>query len=296
MDFLRSNSCFYTFIIAIVVIITINPVLAQEDGMIISYRGPGGYYIGDTIILDGKNTLGNATLLKISGPDLPSAGVPVSDLNGIPGSGTIAPMNDDGSWKFVWSSANTVGGEKLLTARYTITSFDPAKPQNSASVSIHLKKPDFYVYPQQGQITPGDYVQLNGIAERGVTEVKIDITDPNGTILHSHTSSVSSSGYFGYGFRADLHPGKYFVSVTSPSVKNVFSTSITVMTSNEPVSAAQPSPISTPSESVSVAPTLSPVLTRSTSPSETPFCPLTIIAGIIISALIVIVRSPEWRK
>jgi hypothetical protein len=54
MDFLRLNSCFYTFIMAILVMVTINPVLAQEDGMIISYRGPGGYYIGDTIIFDGK--------------------------------------------------------------------------------------------------------------------------------------------------------------------------------------------------------------------------------------------------
>jgi hypothetical protein len=36
-------------------------------------------------------------------------------------------------------------------------------------------------------------MQMNGIAERGVTEVKIDIADFRGTILRSYTSSVSGS-------------------------------------------------------------------------------------------------------
>jgi hypothetical protein len=145
--------------------------------------------------------------LKISGPDLPSQGVPVYDLNGIPGLGNTAPVNQDNSWKFVWSSAKIVGVEKIVTARYTITAFDLTNPEKTASVSILMKKPEFYINPQQSQVNPGDYVQVNGNAERGVTEVKIDISNSNGTILRSYTSSVSGSGYFNCGFRADMQPG-----------------------------------------------------------------------------------------
>jgi hypothetical protein len=103
-----------------------------------------------------------------------------------------------------------MGVEKLVTARYTITAFDLSNPEKTASVSILMKKPDFYINPQKSQVNPGDYVQLNGIAERGVTQVKIDITDSNETILRSYTSSVGGSGYFNYGFRARHATGTIF--------------------------------------------------------------------------------------
>jgi len=299
MDFLRLNKYFYSIIMVIAVTGIIQPVLAQEGNMTISYRGPGGYYLGDTIIFDGKNTVGNTTLLKISGPDLPSQGVPVYDLNGIPGSGNTVPVNQDGSWKFVWFSANIMGVEKLVTARYTITAFDLANPEKTASVSVLVKKPEFYINPQKSQVNPGDYVQLNGIAERDVTQVKIDITDSKGTILRSYTSSVSSSGSFNYGFRADMQPGHYFVSVSNPSMKTVLRTSIMVVPSTESaLTTTIPSPISTPSESLSVPPTPSPGLTQpvAPSPSAIPLSPFTAIAGLIISGIIALVGSTKRRK
>jgi len=299
MDFLRLNKYFYSFVMVIAVIAIIQPVLAQGGDMAISYRGSGGYYLGDTIIFDGKNTVGNTTLLKISGPDLPSQGVPVYDLNGIPGSGNTVPVNLDGSWKFVWFSANIMGVEKLVTARYTITAFDLANPEKTASVSVLLKKPEFYINPQKSQVNPGDFVKLNGIAERDVTQVKIDITDSKGTILRSYTSSVSSSGSFNYGFRADMQPGHYFVSVSNPSMKTVLRTSITVVPSTESaLTTTIPSPISTPSESLSVPPIPTPSLTQrvAPSPSAVSLSPFTAIAGLMISGIIALVGSTRRRK
>ncbi len=149
MDNFRFNKYFIFTVVIITAICIIQPVFAQGGGtMTITYRGSGGYYIGDTIIFDGKDTVGNTTLLKISGPGLPASGVPVYDLEGIPGSGNNAPMNNDGTWKFVWSSANIKGIEKLVTARYTITAFDLINPEQTASVSVFLKKPEFYINPQ----------------------------------------------------------------------------------------------------------------------------------------------------
>jgi len=277
----------------------IQPVLAQDGSMIISYRGSGGYYLGDTVVFDGKTTVGTPTLLKISGPGLPSQGVPVYDLNGVPGSGNTVPVNEDGTWRFVWYSATIAGSEKIRTARYTITAFDLANPEKTASVSVLLKKPEFYINPQKSQVNPGDYVQLNGIAERDVTQVKIDITDSKGTILRSYTSSVSSSGSFNYGFRADMQPGHYFVSVSNPSMKTVLRTSITVVPSMESaLTTTIPSQISTPSESLSVPPTPSPSLTQQVapSPSAVSLSPFTAIAGLIISGIIALVGSTRRRK
>jgi hypothetical protein len=173
MENLHFNKFFFSFVMLIAVICIIQPVVAQAGTMTITYRGSGGYYLGETIIFDGKDTVGNATLLKISGPGLPSQGVPVYDLNGIPGSGNTVPMNTDGSWKFVWLSANTAGINKMMTARYTITAFDLTNPENTASISVFLKKPEFYINPQLSPIKPGDYIQLSGVAERGVTTLRL---------------------------------------------------------------------------------------------------------------------------
>jgi hypothetical protein len=299
MDILQLNNNFFFLSLFITVMCIIQPVLAQEDSMIISYRGSGGYYLGDTVVFDGKTTVGTPTLLKISGPGLPPEGVPVYDLNGVPGSGNTVPVNEDGTWRFVWYSATIAGSEKIRTARYTITAFDFTNPEKTASVTILLKMPDFYINPQQREVTPGDYVQLNGIAERGVTDVKIDITDSKGTILRSYTSSVSGSGSFNYGFRADMQPGEYFVSVSNPAMKDVLRTTITVVPPKESaLNTTIPSPIPTPSESLSVPPTPSPNLTQpvASSPSAIPLSPLTAIAGLIISGIIALTGSNGCRK
>jgi hypothetical protein len=298
MDFLRlHNNFFLALFIAVMCII--QPVLAQDGSPIISYRGSGGYYLGDTIVFDGKTTVGTPALLKISGPGLPREGVPVYDLNGVPGSGNTVPVNEDGTWRFVWYSASIAGSEKIRTARYTITAFDLTNPEKTASVTILLKMPDSYISPQQHEVKTGDYVQLNGITELGVTELKIDIADSNGTILRSYTSPVSGSGYFNYGFRADVQPGEYFVSVSNPAMKEVLRTTITVVPPEEtPLPATTTFPISTPSESVSVAPTPLPNLTQpvASSPSAIPLSPIITISGLMISGTIILVWSNRRRK
>ena len=93
-------------------------MLGDEGIVSISYRGAGGYTLGDVIYFDGRNTAGNTTLLKITGRTAGNR-VPVYNLDGNPGSGNTIPVNADGTWKFVWYSANIDGIEKIITARYT---------------------------------------------------------------------------------------------------------------------------------------------------------------------------------
>ena len=113
------NYRIYSFLVLIIALLwCFSPVLADNGSISITYRGAGGSYIGNLIIFDGYNTVGNTTVLQINGPGLPASGVPVYDLNGPVGAGTPVEVNPDGSWKFVWYTANIQGISRMQTTRY----------------------------------------------------------------------------------------------------------------------------------------------------------------------------------
>src|SRR5208337_4316343 len=115
---------------------------AQNGTVSIAYRGAGGYYMGDSIIFDGKNTIGNTTVIKVTGPGLPSEGVPPYNLTDTPGTGNTVVTDASGTWSFYWDSSQAVGIDNLYTARYTFTLFDLSDPQDISSSSVYLKKPE----------------------------------------------------------------------------------------------------------------------------------------------------------
>jgi len=139
-----------------------------------------------------------------------------------------------------------------------------------------LKRPEFYVVASQNPVGPGDYIQLTGFAEKGVSYVKIDVTDPSGNILHTFISPVSATGYFQYGFHVDMPPGQYRVIVSNPSMKNGLDQSLIVAVPATPVSGI----------SMNETATLTPVVTSpapaatSPIPTRVPISPICAIAGI----------------
>ena len=293
MDILRLNKGYCSFVMLIAVILIIQPVLADGGTLSISYRGAGGYYVGDTITFDGRGTIGNTTLLKITGPGLPSEGVPLSDLNGIPGSGNTVTVTRDSTWRFNWYSANTAGIEKMVTARYTITAMDLSNPEKTATTSVLMKKPEFYINPQLSPINQGDYVQLNGYAERGVTYVKIDVSDSSGKAVRTYISPVSGLGSFNYGFRADMPPGRYVATVSNPAMKNTLMTPLNiVLPGNANLTSSENENVT-----VTVSPTQAqPVTPVASQTPATPLSPLTAITGLFIFAVIALVWSTGQRK
>jgi hypothetical protein len=218
----------------------IQPALAASDMVSIAYRGAGGYYIGDTIILDGFNKAGNITVLKLTGPGLPAEGVPIYDLNGAVGTGNPVEVKDNGSWHYVWYTSSIKGIDQMQTARYYITAFDYNDPTQATTTSVMMKKPEFYVVATPDTLETGDYLQLLGTAEQGTTDIKIQVSDADGKVLHTYETGASESGYFTYAFHVDMQPGDYYITVSSPSVKNTFRTTITVIppqTANSSVTA-----------------------------------------------------------
>ena len=229
MRIVRINKAFLVLVLLIAAICGIQPVLGNNGTVSIAYRGSGGSYIGDTVIFDGKNTVGTITFIRITGPGLPDEGVPIYDLNGVPGSGNTVEVNPDGTWKLAWYTSSIKGVEKMQTARYYLTAADLAHPEISSTTSVVMKKAEFYATLTPNPATLDEYVLLAGTAERGVSYVRIDVTDMSGKILRTFTSPVSASGYFNYGFHVDMQPGDYYITVSNPALKNPLRMTLSVI-------------------------------------------------------------------
>jgi len=258
----------------------LQPVMAENGTITIAYRGSGGSYIGETVVFDGRNTYGNTTLIKITGPNLPSDGVQVNNLNAPSGTATSVGVDSDGRWKYVWYASSVPGLEKLQTARYTFTATDSSDSTKSATTSYMLKKPEFYITVSPNPSNPGDYIELIGSAEQGITSAKIEISDTSGTVLHTFTSPVGSSGYMSYGFHGDLVPGQYTVTVSTPSLKDPYRTVMTVVA---PESSMTVTGVVTAPVTLDVTGEIPPAPASTTLPARSPVLPATILAALIVS-------------
>jgi hypothetical protein len=285
MGILSVNKIFCCFLLLCAAACMLQPVMADNGTITIAYRGSGGGYIGDTVVLDGKNTYGSTVLLKITGPDLPSGGVPVNNLNDPSIAGTPAEVDQYGAWKFVWYAANVQGLEKLKTGKYTFIATDSAHPDKSATTVYMLKKPEYVITASPNPVNPGHYVELIGTAEKGITTAKIEVRDASGRVLHTYTSPVSSSGYFSFGLHVDMVPGQYQVIVSNPELKAPFGTvlsvvpeegalPVTTLTAQKTVSAIPTSDVTHEITSAPVSPT------DPTSPAQSPVAPVTIMVAL----------------
>jgi hypothetical protein len=288
MKLIPVNRFFCSFLLLCAAACVLQPVMAEAGTITIGYRGSGGIYIGDTIIFDGKNTFGNTTLLKITGPGLPSEGMPINNLNGPSGTGTPVGVDQYGMWKFVWYASNVPGLEKMQTARYTFIATDSLNPGESTTTSLLLQRPEFYITVSPNPSNPGDYIQLIGKAEQDITSAKIEITDASGKVLHSFTSLVDSSGSLSYSFHEDMEPGQYTVTVSNPTLKAPYRTVMSVVAAEGTLLVTT---VTMPDQG-SAVPTAevtegaAPAPASETSPAKSPVSPVTILAALMAGIIV----------
>jgi hypothetical protein len=297
MRIIQLNKGFYTVVLFFAVMCFIQPAFATNGTITVTYRGTGGSTIGDTVIFDGLNTIGNTTMIKITGPGLPSEGLPLYDLNGVPGSGNTIDVGSDGLWKFVWYTSLIQGVDKIQTARYTVIASDSNRGDIAASTSIMIKKPYFTISASPNPVTPGNYVQLIGTAEQGVDYVKIEITDASGKVFHTFTSPVGASGYLNYGFHVDMQPGQYNILVSNPSFKTPYRAILTV------IAPPEPNPVSGIEENTTLldqnansTPESTPLSAPTKKPTQAPLTTLPVVGGVIIAGAIALVYLPRRKN
>lgn len=288
MEISWRTSAFLTIFLFCTVIYLVIPVAAANGTVTITCRGPGGNYIGDTIIFDGKNTVGNTTMIKITGPGLPSQGVPLYNLGGTPGSGNAAKVDTNNKWAYVWDSSR-VDESKLQTARYTVIASDPGSPQKAATTSIFLKKPEFYMIAKPASPGMGDYVEIEGIAEKDVTYVKIDVLNGDGRVFHTFISPVSSTGSFGYGFHVNMGPGLYNIIGSNPSLKNNLVLTLTVASPKIPATSQPGSSLNMPVQDNTSGTAM--VMKTLQIPFKTGIAPATILLALGIFGTLLIIRQ-----
>jgi len=288
MGLIPFNRFFCSFLLLCAAACILQPVMAENGTITIAYRGYGGTYIGDTIIFDGRNTFGNTTLLKITGPGLPSEGVPMTNLNGPSGTATSVGVDQDGMWKFVWYASSIPGLEKMQTAKYTFTATDSLNPGESSTTSLLLKRPEFYITVSPNPSNPGDYIQLIGKAEQDITSAKIEISDASGTVLHSFTSPVDSSGSLSYNFHGDMEPGQYTVTVSNPSLKAPYRTVMSVVApeGTQPVTTVMTQEQGSALPTAVVTEGVTPAPVSETSPAKSPVSPGTILAALMAGIIV----------
>ncbi len=267
----------------------IQPVMAESGTITIAYRGAGGGYIGENIVFDGRDTFGNTTLIRISGPGLPAGGVSPTNLNGEPGSSTPVNVDRDGTWKFVWYADITPGTERLQTAKYTFTATDAMHPNESAETSFMLKRREYSITATPVSVTTGGYISFTGFTEEEVNSVDIGIVNSTGSTVFSVPSTVSSSGYFSYGFHADLPPGVYRVVVSNPAFPQSFATGFTITQKTDTNLTSVPE---TPTQAP-VTPAGEQTTGPAPAPTSSPAEPGVILAGLAAGAVL---RAVYRRK
>jgi hypothetical protein len=285
---------FPAIILLFVAMCIVIPVTAASGIVTITLRGSGSYYLGDSVYVDGINTAGNTTLIRITGPGLPAEGVPPFNLAGAPGSGNTANVNADGKWTFRWDIPKD--SPKLQTAKYTIIASDTANPEKTSSTVVFLTKPEFYMTVKPSSARAGDYVEVTGIAESGIDYIKFNVTDASGSVFHTYMTPVSGTGSFQYGFHVDMSPGQYNIVGTNPSMKNNLQSVLTV---TEPQTTAIPSGASSPGQVTlenSPAPTqtgeaVTVTTAMEITPSKTGVASTTIILALCIFGAVMVLRS-----
>ncbi len=277
MGILPADKVFCSLLLLCAAAWVMQPVIAENGAITIAYRGSGGGYIGDNVVFDGRNTYGNTILIRITGPGLPAEGVSPTNLNG--GAGTATPVSVDqyGTWKFVWYASAVPGINRLQTARYTFTATDSLDPGKSATTPYMLKKRDYSIKASPDPVTVGGYVSLIGYTEEEITSVAIAITDSGGNTRYSGSSPVSSSGYFGYSFHADLPPGSTRATVRNPAMKVPFGTVFSVVSGEGTIPAAA---VTTPASAITPEVPAGSANAPVPSPTRSPVTPVTILAAL----------------
>jgi hypothetical protein len=276
------------------------PVTAANGTFTITYRGLGSGYLGDTFVFDGKNTFSNTTIIRVTGPNLPLEGVPLSNLGGAPGSGNKIPVDSNGKWAFAWDTSSK-DASNLQTARYTITASDGTNPEQKAKTSVVIRKPEFYMTVKPSSAHIGDYVEILGMAEKGVDYIKLEVSDISGNVVHTHSSPVSGTGSFQYGFHVDMSPGQYNILGTNPSMKNDLAAIIEVTSPQATGSISgmnitiQPTTLITPA-STKAGETATVTTTIEGTPSKTGIASTTIILALCVFGTVMVFRSGIRKK
>jgi hypothetical protein len=171
-------------------------------------------YIGDMVLLSGYSYGSDTVYLFLTGPNLPSDGVALNNVNRPTDQGgfTTVDVNSDGSWSYKWYTGQT--GGKLDAGAYTVWVVDrPVGRSNLGSaeystITVNLMRPGISTGTsaspgglEVNTTPPGATLFLNGKFE-GTTPLTIPDLDPG-----TYMATLSSPGYMNTSVQVEIQAG-----------------------------------------------------------------------------------------
>ena len=209
-------------------------VKVEKGAVTIVAAGDQSYYLGEEIKFSGTNTESYKTYLFIVGPNLPTNGANIANVdprhwpseNNVVSTFKVVDVNGDNTWSWKWGTANYA----LDAGTYTIYAVSQPLTKDSleqaayGTVSIIIKKPFVSATASQSTVAKGDRIYITGTAEGDPSSVQIWILGKNKYI--KATESVNSDASFKYelkqGETSKLYSGQYFVVVQHPMMNQQY--------------------------------------------------------------------------
>jgi hypothetical protein len=170
-----------------------------------SAAGTKTAYLGDMVMLSGSSPGSDIVYLFMTGPNLPSNGVALNNINRRTDMGgfTTADVDPDGRWTYKWYT-NQLGG-KIDAGTYTVWVTDRQVDRSHLSGSDYVSIP---VLLQQPGITAAASTATGGLLVRTV---------PEGAVLfvNAEYRGITPATI------PDLPVGNHVISVSSPGYQNL---------------------------------------------------------------------------
>jgi PGF-CTERM protein len=220
-------------------------VKIEKGAVTIVAAGDQSYYLGEEVKFSGTNTESQKTYLFITGPNLPTRGGIMSDLdprNAVGGDGSkgVSPssannQNDfaeadvlgDNTWSYKWGTSAVAldAGTYTVYAVSIPTNEDNLNKAAYGTVSIIVKKPFISATASQSTVAKGDAVYITGTAQGQPSQgVRIWILGKN--YAGVATESVNSDASFSYELKKEdtknLYAGQYFIVAQHPMQNDQF--------------------------------------------------------------------------
>jgi PGF-CTERM protein len=216
-------------------------VKVEKGAVTIVAAGDQSYYLGEEIKLSGTNTETYKTYIFLVGPNLPTQGAVISDMdprnafstkskkgviNGDTTTFKVVDVNGDNTWSWKWGTANYALDAGTYTIYAVSQAYDKDTLENAAygTVSIIIKKPFVSATASQSTVAKGDKIFITGTAEGNPNSVQIWIMGKN--YATKSTEAVNSDASFKYEIKQEttraMSSGQYFVVVQHPMQNKQF--------------------------------------------------------------------------
>ncbi len=204
-------------------------VRVEKGAVTATVSGTGVYYIGEEIVFSGTNTDSDTTYLFMTGPNLPTGGVKLSDpgasvVNGSAETFTCVAVETDDTWTYRWATASL--NRTLEHGGYTIYALSEPRGKDSISgtqydtVSIQLRPPTIMATASGTVVAKGDNLTISGYATGNPDNVYVWIFGKNYDVFQQPVA-IEFYGAFEYtigsGETANMSAGQYFVVVQHPA-------------------------------------------------------------------------------